>query len=224
MEQTYLRSSALTVAAWVNVILHLIGMVFALIGMRPGTPLIALSERQAYLASYPLGWSLGWGIWIVCALTLVVFSMLLAARLPTRQPLANLAVILCCAGAAIDISCDAIYITVLPMIAGWGEANVPLFLTVERIAGVGGIIVANGFYSLAVLIFALCMRDLGNRFVKELGYLVCCFGMLMVVAGFTGVPRHLELATGPTILSFCLWTILVERAFRSGSKTWAQQQ
>jgi len=47
----------------------------------------------------------------------------------------------------------------------------------------------------------------GLRAVRLLGHGVGLFGAAMVVAGFTGVPRHLELATGPTIGVYCLWAL-----------------
>ena len=40
-------------------------------------------------------------------------------------------------------------------------------------------------------------------------------GMLMVAAGFTGDPQHLQLATGATILPYMAWTLGVARALRA---------
>src|SRR5689334_20194044 len=47
---------SLTVLAWWNVGLHLLGLVLAALAMAPGTPLVPLDERLAYLAAAPPGW------------------------------------------------------------------------------------------------------------------------------------------------------------------------
>jgi hypothetical protein len=69
---------ALTLLAWTNVIAHAIALVFAALGMRPGSPLVELPERTAHLARFPAGWSLGWTTWMLCAMVLVAFFVVLA--------------------------------------------------------------------------------------------------------------------------------------------------
>src|SRR6266508_211078 len=91
----------LTVLAWVNVVLHLAGLGFAVLTMRPGSPAIDLDVRRAYLAAQPVGWSLGWGTWMLCALAQVGFYAALAPHLPERIHTARLAVALAAAGMGI---------------------------------------------------------------------------------------------------------------------------
>jgi hypothetical protein len=205
----------LTLTSWFNVIIHIVGLIMILAGMRQGTPLLPLEDRMAYLSTYPLGWSIGWVTWMICAIALIAFCSTLASYIPERADMARLAVILASAGAAVDLLCDALLITVLPMIASWGRDFGPLFLAFERTTGAGGMIVANGLYSISILILTLCLIHRSGRVVIGLGLGVFLSGMIMVVAGFTGVPRHLELATGPTIGLFCAWTISVARSIAS---------
>jgi len=202
----------LTVAAWLNVGLHLAGLVLAVVGLRPGTPLVPTAERVAYLAGRPLAWSLAWATWMLCALALVAFLAVLAHRVPEASALAGTAVTLAAAGAAIDLTCDTLYITVLPGLADGGAT--PLFLAVERALGGGGIVVANGLYSVATLLATLGLRARPDvpALVRGLGYATFAGGMLMVAAGFTGDPRHLQLATGATILPYMAWTLGVARS------------
>ena len=205
--------AALRVTAGLNVGLHLLGLALALIGMRQGTPLVPLDERLAYLASRPIGWSLGWGTWMLCALALVAFLAVLATH-AHGAPLASLAVTLAAAGAAIDLLCDGVQIAVLPGLASARLSDPSVFLAWERAAGVGGTVVANGLYSVAVLLAAIALRGRPGMPAHALSLGVATFGagMLMVVAGFVGDPRRLELATGPTIGAFLLWTVAVARA------------
>lgn len=200
--------------AWWNVLVHLAALVFALYGMRPGSPAVPLDERRAYLAEHPLGWSLGWGAWMLCAGLQVAFYAALTQHLPTRLPAAFLAVALASAGAAVDLTCDVMWITVIPTLAAGGEAATPVFLALERFGLAVGLVVANGLYCIATLILTLCLRGRSGVGWPTLwaGYGVFGFGMLLSAAGFTGVVWQLEALTGPTILLFCAWVVLVARS------------
>ncbi len=201
------KARALLLLAWLNALLHVLGLLLAVVGMRPGTPAIALEQRMAYLASRPAGWVAGWSVWALCALVLVGFfgALLACAREGEAGPLRSLALALGAAGAAVDLSCDTLWIVVVPDLAASGQTA--LFVTLERALGAAGLVVANGLYSIAVLIAALSLRE-----GRLLGYATYVFGMLMVAAGFTGDPRHLEWTTGPTIVAFVGWTLMVARA------------
>lgn len=202
-------SAVLRPIAWFNIGVHVLGLVLAVIGLRPGTPLVLLEERLAYLSRAPVLWSIGWGTWAVCALALLAFLWVVHASLQSSSSASLLAVVLAGAGVAIDVSCEAVYITVLPGLAASTDAR--LFLAAERALGAAGAIGANGLYSVAVLVMTLALRShLGlPRLGQWLGFGTSFFGMLMVVAGVTGIPTHLQLATGPTIGLFCAWTLAV---------------
>jgi hypothetical protein len=199
-----------------NVVVHAAALIFAVIGLRPGSPLVELEQRMAYLSSYPLGWSLGWGSWMLCTIALVAFFAVLARHLPEHPDLARLAVVLAVAGGAIDWLCDVVYIVVLPMIASWGPSAEMIFVTWERTAVAGGLIVANGLYTLGTLLLNQCLRGRPGvaPMAVEAGYGVVVFGILLVVAGFTPVPWLAEWATGPTIGLFCVWTLLAAHSLR----------
>jgi hypothetical protein len=205
----------LTVTAWLNVGLHLGGLALAVVGLRPGTPLVPAAERVAYLAERPLAWSLGWAAWMLCALALVAFLAVLAHLVPQASAVLGPAVMLASAGAAVDLVCDTLYIVLLPALAAEGPTS--LLLTVERALGAGGVVVANGLYSVATLLATLGLRARPElpALVLWLGYATFAGGMLMVAAGFTGDPQHLQLATGATILPYMAWTLGVARALRA---------
>ncbi len=201
-----------TLTAWASVGLHVAGLVLAVVGMRPGTPLVPAGERVAYLAGRPLAWSLGWAAWMLCALALVAFLAVLAHVVPQASAVLGIAVTTAAAGAAIDLTCDTLFITVLPALAA--EGPTPLFLAVERALGAGGVVVANGLYSVAILLASLGLRTAAAvpAVVRALGYATFVAGMLMVAAGFTGDARQLEIATGLTIVPFLAWTLGVARS------------
>jgi hypothetical protein len=202
---------ALVILAWTNVAVHVVGLIVALVGMRPGSPVVSLEERLAYLASHPAGWSLGWGLWMLCALALVAF---LAALRPHAEwpETAALAVTFCAVGAGVDFLCDIGQIVVLPTLASARPFQPALFAVWERWLGAGGTVVANGLYSLAILLAAVALRRRLPSYIFGLGLATFGFGMAVVAAGFLDDPRLLELAVGPMFVAFLLWVVAVTRA------------
>jgi hypothetical protein len=211
---------ALVVLAWSNVLLHVVALALAAVGMSPGSPLVPLPERLTYLAAAPPGWALGWACWMLCTLVLVGFLALVPGRLPGDGDLARLGVLIAVAGAGFDLFCDSVYIVVLPMLASRQPPPETLFLTVERVTGIGSLVVANGAYSVAVLLVSVALRGckgVGGLAVG-IGYAVGASGLVLAAAGFTGSARHAQWATPPTIGLFCVWAVLVARALRPDLK------
>lgn len=199
---------ALRRAAWVNLVLHAAGLLLAAAAMEPGTPAAPLTGRIAYLAARPAGWTAGWLVWMACALALVAFMVLLARAHPS--PLTRAAARLACAGAVVDIACDAAYIGLLPARAA-GE--VPRFLAFERHLGLASLTGANGLYSLAVLVATLGLPA-GAKASRGLGVLTFAAGLALAAAGLTGDPRHVMAGTALTIPSFLAWTLAVSSPSR----------
>jgi hypothetical protein len=201
------------VLAWVNVVVHVVALVLAQFAMRPGSPLVPLPERLQYLAAAPLGWSLGWATWMLCSAALIAFLAALVQRLPAPAALARVGLMIAVAAAAFDIYCDSVYILILPDLAARPQSD-GIFELVERLTGIGSLVVANGGYSVAILLAAPALR--GSA--AALGYAVAAFGLLLAAAGFTGVPWHAEWLTPPTIGLYCVWVVVVARSLESGGE------
>lgn len=200
----------LTGLAWGNFLLHAIGLAFARNAMRPGSPLVPVSERMAYLAGRPPGWIWGWGIWMVCSLLLLAYVAALRNRLPGRSLAADLALALAATGMGVDLLCDVVQIRGLPLAAASGSEA--LFLALEALAFTGGLTVANGLYTAAVLLLTLAMgKEIGPE-TKIFGFGTVVFGSVMALAGLTLLPQHvLESSTGLTILLYSIWTLRVAK-------------
>jgi hypothetical protein len=213
-----LHNRPLQTLAWVNALLHGAGLLFVALCMRPGTPAAELSARIAYLQEHPLGWSVGWCVWMLCVPTLVSFLILTARQLPEHATLPRLAFIIAVAGAGFDLFCDAAYIVVLPHVAG--QQNPALFQTVEKLLAIGSLFVANGFYSAATLLMTLALRERGGlqHCTVPVGYGVAGFGFALAAAAFTGWPWHVEWTAGLTIGLFCTWVLLVAYSLEVGEQ------
>lgn len=194
-----------------NVSLHVVGLALAATAIVPGSPLVPLEARLAYLATRPFGWSLGWAVWMLCALALVWFLAVLRPYASPQSAMAAPAVALAAAGAAADLLCDLLQILVLPRFAAARPASAPVFLAWERTAAVGGLIVANGLYSAAILLMALSLRGRLSALALGLGVVTFVAGMLMVAAGVMADSRLLPVATGATFTAFLAWVVVVTR-------------
>lgn len=205
--------------AWLNVVLHVLALALAAVGMRPGTPAAPLADRLQYLAGAPLGWRLGWGCWMLCAAALVAFLAAALDRLGDQSRPAQVGLVVAVTGAAFDLFCDSLYIVLFPMLAAKPVAE-DLFLTVEKATGIASLVIANGSYSISILLFTVALRNVPARapFTLVTGYVVGGFGLLLAAAGYTGVPWHAEWATGPTIGLFCIWVLLVARTLSADGR------
>jgi len=142
---------------------------------------------------------------------LVTFLAVLIRRIGDGSELGRFGVVLAIAALPIDLSCDSIFMVGLPMLASWQPPAEQLFVAVERLTGVVSLGIANGAYSVAILLVSRVLQDHANIGMGTvmLGYAVGVGGLLLAAAGFTGVPWHAQWATPPTIGLFCIWVVLV---------------
>lgn len=211
----------MTALAWLNVFLHVVALALAALGMRPGSPLVPLEERLNYLAGTPVAWTVAWVTWMGCAVALIAFLAALTHRLGDHARLAQLGLMIAVVGAGFDLFCDSVYLLIFPMLAATQPPSETVFLTVERVTGIGSLVIANGAYSVAILLLTPALRDCQGvvRSTLVVGYTVAGLGLVLAAAGFTGSPWHAACATPPTILGFCLWVVLVARSLEPAGGT-----
>src|SRR3989441_5223071 len=82
--------------------------------LRPGTEVAPdVAGRMAYIASHPVVWRAGWGLWGAAALSLLAFYAWWGARLP-RRAWALAAFLVAALGAACDLTAEALFIGWVP--------------------------------------------------------------------------------------------------------------
>lgn len=197
-------SRALDAVAIATTVFHLLALALAGIWIAPGTMAGDAAARAAYLAPRPLGWTIGWWLWIASAVTLVAWIALVAERRPSSWT--RLAVPVSIGAAAIDLSADALQIALRPALAS--EGPTPLFQAVATALDVVGFVPANGLYSVAVLLATIGVARAGApRVVTLLGLLTFLAGFALAAAGFTLQPRALQTTAGLTMVAFVGWTL-----------------
>src|SRR3954452_21831533 len=98
--------------AWLNVGINVAGLGLAAAFIRPGSALVSLPDRLAYLASDPVGWRIAWLVWAGCALAMVGFTLGVLGRIDS--PLAPWAFVVAVVAALVDLVCDYTYIFEFP--------------------------------------------------------------------------------------------------------------
>jgi hypothetical protein len=204
--------------AWCNVALHIIALALTWFFIRPGMSALDVSSRQAYVVGHFWEWATAWGTWMACAIVQIFFYAELARYLTKARDAASFAVSIACAGLAIDLLCDTIWIVLVPQLPSWHADTTMVYQVVEAIAKGGGLVVANGLYSVAVLILTLCLRQqIASPITILLGYGVFVFGMVLSLAGLVNSQWLAEFSTGPTILCYCAWALLAARHVANAS-------
>jgi hypothetical protein len=196
--------------AWLNISLHVVGLGMAAAYIQPGSPLVSIAERRAYLAAWPPGWIAAWLVWAGCAGAMVAFTAAVARQVDVR--LARWAAEFAVLAAAVDLTCDGLFIARFPRMAA--EASTDDFLHRERLTTFVSLFVANGLYSVSTLLLSLALRNRPGigRAVVPVGVGVVVCGIALAAAGVTGVAEHAFWATGPTIGLYCVWVLLVSRS------------
>jgi hypothetical protein len=202
----------LAALAWLNVGLHVAGLGLAAAFIRPGSPLTSLPERITYLAGRPPGWALAWWVWVASAVAMVCFAYAVSRRLAV--PLGRWGLATAAVAATVDLACDEQYILALPKLAFNSGGSPDSFAPFERLLNFLSLTVANGLYSVSTLLLTLAVRRRPGlvRGTVAVGVGVFIFGMMLSLAGLTGVPDHAFWATPPTIGLYCVWVLLMERS------------
>jgi hypothetical protein len=138
---------------------------------------------------------------------MVSFTLCIAAVIRSRP--ARWAAGIAIAAAAVDLTCDDLFIFSFPTLAARAELNAEEFLHFERFTGFVSLTIANGLYSVSTLLMTIALR--GRSCVVPVGFAVFVSGMLLAAAGITGIPQHAFWATPATIVSYCVWVFLVAR-------------
>jgi hypothetical protein len=135
----------------------------------------------------------------------------LRRQIPGDPIAAQLALLLTMAGMVADLLCDVLQMQVLPLAARAGPA---VFLSFEQLAFTGGLTVANGLYTLGVLLMNVCLRGAVGPVARLAGWATAVSGFALATVGIVPSTVLLQGATGATIGFYSLWVVLVARDLR----------
>jgi hypothetical protein len=192
--------------AWVAAATHVIASIAMVWLLRRGLPGFPDDDRLAYIAAHRIGWTAGWMLWQVAALSLLAFFAVLALRF--RGVLSLVAMVVATAGFAIDFACEARYIGVLPELRGAPFAALDREL--EVLIGYA----ANGLYTVALVLIVIAgVREL-PRVTVVLAGPVAASGFALAAASLAHHAQMETLTSAALFPLFTIWIVLVGRWLR----------
>lgn len=172
-----------------------------LVLLRPGLPGFPEEARLAHMQS--AGWTFGWLLWHVAAMSLVALYIALALRF--RDVLSMTAVAIATAGLTLDIVCEAKYIGVLPELRG--EEFARLDRELEVLIGYA----ANGLYTVAFALLVIAGWRVLPKVALALSGVVVGSGIALAIASLRHDARLEVLTSAVLFTSLILWIALIAR-------------
>lgn len=198
-------------AAFIAAGLNLIAALAIVTVLRPGLPGPegSVELRRAYVLEHPALWSLGWLTWHAAAIGLLAFYVGLAGLWLNRAPVrCVLGMLAGCAGLAVDLSGQALYLG-LPR---W--LDVPGFALLERAALMLTGYVGNGLYTLGGVLITWAGAAEMPRGLMWLSVPVWLAGVALSVASLSQSPVGQIASTAILMPTLVLWMTLVGRWLR----------
>jgi hypothetical protein len=163
--------------------------------LAPGTPLFDEPARAAYVRDHIALWRAGWSLWVVAAVSLLVFYRWWGMRVGAGAAPLALAV----AGFAADVAAESLLIVVAP---DRPELARPSF----ALTGV----VANGLYTLAGALLSLRTPGLHGPFAAWT-WAVWGTGAALSVAALIEAPLAVAAASAALFVLFVPWCVALGR-------------
>lgn len=163
--------------------------------LAPGTTLVDEPTRSAYVRDNVAVWRAGWSLWVVAAVSLLVFYRWWANRIQAPLALVGIAV----AGFAADLFAESLLIIVVPDRPEL--ARLSFVLT-------GG--VANGLYTIAGALLTLRTPHLRGLFAQWT-WAVWVLGTVLAVSSFVEVPLAIAVTSAALFALFIPWCVAMGR-------------
>jgi hypothetical protein len=161
---------------------------------------------MAFVDTHRALWALGWLAWASCPVVFVMLMRALRREIPSGWMRA--AMLAALAALVLDLACDAVWILVVP-------EQYARLVEVERWATLGGTIVANPAYGVAVAFASMAFED---RRVRIAGIATLGAALLLGAAGATGNPDALAVTTVLTMGTYFAWLAAVVRGGRESRR------
>lgn len=122
--------------------------------MRPGLPVgDDLATRLAYINSNLMLWQLGWLSWMLAALSLLAFAVMLSTALQ-RGAARQYGVLLVALGMAPDLMAETLYAFVMPQVS---VSNIALLQFIDALAMHLTGFLGNGLYNIGGMLLTLAL-------------------------------------------------------------------
>jgi hypothetical protein len=191
--------------AWFAAGAHLAASAAMLFVLRGGLPGFAEEQRLAVMQS--AGWGFGWLLWHIAAISLVALYGVLALRF--KGILSITAMAAATAGLALDLTCEAKYIGVLPQLRG--EEFARLDRELEVLIGYA----ANGLYTVGFALLVIAGWRVLPKLALALSGVVTGAGVALALASLRANARAETIASAILFSALIVWIALIARWLRN---------
>lgn len=199
---------------WACLCTHIGAIALMLTVLAPGFLSGDLPARRAYVASPPIGWSLGWGAWALASLSLLLVFAAWASTLEHRG-WGRLAVAITLAGSLVDWLAELVWIVLAP---GWAVNALsdpfhhgPFYAFWERSYEVMAIGVAHTSYCVSGLILSAISWRAPSfpRWLAWSSAILWTGSLVLSYSGLAGVSGELVPLSAATLGAFLVWLPLL---------------
>jgi len=191
---TRLRASAPYLCAAMNLLAALAMPLLLLPGLETVRDRAA---RLDYIEAHPVLWRMGWGVWMMAALSLLGFYSWWAARLRSRF-LGFAALTLAIAGVGGDLLAESLYV-------GWLPDDFDRIETLARLlTGAWG----NTLYTLSGILLTLGSRWLRGS-ARACAWLIWTAGLALGGFSLTGNTTGMAVSMALLFILFCPWVVWI---------------
>jgi hypothetical protein len=200
---------------WICATFHALGVVAVLLVLRLGIATQPdVIERATYIAQHSAVWSLAWTIWMLSALSLLVFYAWWGCQL-AHPIVATIAVLLTALGSVCDLSGESYSALVLversqPVLVDPSRFDAAAFVTREWYTTFLSAGAANMLYVIAGALLTLSTKNL-PRAIQLVMWATWIAGTWMTVAACAGSLTGLVTSTAilfPLLVFWIIWMVL----------------
>lgn len=181
--------------AYVCAAANLAAMVAMATVLAPGTTLVDEPARSAYIREHAAVWRLGWSVWVLAAISLLLFYRWWSARIGAAAAPLSLAG----AGFAVDLVAETMLIVAVP-------ERPDLARTAFLLTGGG----ANGLYTLAGVLLTRKTPGVTGGFALWTWAMWGCGAALSLMAALE-LPSAIAAATAALFALFIPWCVAMGR-------------
>ena len=200
-------------APWICAGMHTLALCAMAFILQPGTLVVtSVAERGRYVAEQATAWSVGWGIWMLAAMSLVGFYAWWGSRLRARTA-AVVSVLLAACGLVFDLSGEGLSVfTLVEQAQTMGSSHSafpPDTVGYEKLERTITLLTAgasNLFYTLGGVVLTLATPNL-PRWVRAMMWTTWIAGLAMTLAGVTNHVGGMVATTAVLFPLLIVWTI-----------------
>jgi hypothetical protein len=209
MPSFFSRRTRLAIA-WFSFSIHLLALAFMLLALQFGVLLGTEESRRATIIQQGAVWQVGWFVWMVASLALVLIFLAWADALEFRA-WGLFAVALCLVGATIDWMDEIVMIGLIPSLATREAGALNLFPLWEHFYRLVSIGLANGLYTAGgILLNALAFMTRGfPRWLAWWGVPLWACSIALSAFGLANDPLGITLASVGIFVLFIPWMLLL---------------